>query len=340
MRVSVRIAIVIDQTNFTASLPRFHLTDLPTPIDRATRLEDAMREQGARPPRIFVKRDDLLGLAFGGNKIRNLEFSIGAALSAGATDVVTVGRAQSNHCRLTAAACARAGLRAHAVMSGPRPAAATGNLLLTELLGANVHFTGSDDCAARESLSQRIVNEINDSGGRAHFVPVGGSDPAGAAGHALAAAEIVQQMRDAAEPLDAIVLATATGGTQAGILAGLRRIGTDVRVLAFTVNKPASEARQDVGALANEVAMLIGGSAVDALAVRVDGSQLGGGYGEPTAAGRDAIRLLARTEGMLLDPTYTAKAFAGLTALAHSRAWSEDQGVVFIHTGGAPVLFT
>jgi 1-aminocyclopropane-1-carboxylate deaminase/D-cysteine desulfhydrase-like pyridoxal-dependent ACC family enzyme len=331
---------VIDQTNFTASLPRFRLTDLPTPIDRATRLEDALREQGARPPRIFVKRDDLLGLAFGGNKIRNLEFSIGAALSTGATDVVTVGRAQSNHCRLTAAACARAGLRAHAVMSGPRPAAATGNLLLTELLGANVHFTGSDDRAARESLSQRIVNEIDDSGGRAHFVPVGGSDPAGAAGHALAAAEIVQQMRDAAEPLDAIVLATATGGTQAGILAGLRRIGTDVRVLAFTVNKPASEARQDVAALANEVATLIGGSAVDAPAVHVDGSQLGGGYGEPTAAGRDAIRLLARTEGMLLDPTYTAKAFAGLTALAHSGTWTEDQGVVFIHTGGAPVLFT
>jgi D-cysteine desulfhydrase len=329
----------MEHPKFAVNLPRFRLTSLPTPIDRAQRLEASLRDEGVVPPRIFIKRDDLLGLALGGNKIRNLEFSIGAALAAGTTDVVTVGRAQSNHCRLTAAACARAGLRAHLVMSGERPAQSTGNLLLSELLGAHVVFTNSPERAVRETKARGVISQVEAAGGRPYFVPVGGSDPAGAVGHALAAAEIVQQGRESGEALDAIVLATATGGTQAGMLAGLRRIGSAVPVYGFSVNNRAAETAEDVRALVEAVASLIGAGRIDASAVHVDDSELGEGYGTPTAAANDALCLLARSEGLVLDPTYTAKAFAGLLALIRAGRFSRDETVVFVHTGGAPVLF-
>jgi 1-aminocyclopropane-1-carboxylate deaminase/D-cysteine desulfhydrase-like pyridoxal-dependent ACC family enzyme len=331
---------VIDAPNFADALPRFRLTELPMPIDRALGLEELLRSEGLRPPRIFIKRDDLLRLALGGNKIRNLEFSIGAALAAGATDVVTVGRAQSNHCRLTAAACSKAGLQAHLVMTGTRPGTTAGNLLLSELMGAHIVFTGSDDRAEREAVARHAIAEIERAGRMAHYVPVGGSDPAGAVGHALAAAELVAQMHAAEETLDAIVLATATGGTQAGMLAGLRAIGVDVPLYGFAVNKPAAETAADVRSLAQEVARLIGCDTIDEKTVLVDDSQLGSGYGMETAAGTQATRLLARTEGLVLDRVYTAKAFAGLLAMLRASHSEPGRGVVFIHTGGAPVLFT
>jgi 1-aminocyclopropane-1-carboxylate deaminase/D-cysteine desulfhydrase-like pyridoxal-dependent ACC family enzyme len=327
-----------DEPNF-AAFPRFVLTTLPTPIERALRLEDLLRAEGADPPRIYIKRDDMLGLALGGNKIRSLEFSIGAALAAGATDVVTVGRAQSNHCRLTAAACAKAGLRVHLVMSGDRPPRSTGNLLLSELFGASVTFTGSDDRVVRQGAVSSIADEIRRAGGQPYVIPVGGSDAHGAIGHAAAALEVVSQLRELGETPEAIVLATATGGTQAGMLAGLRRAGSDLEVRAFSVHKRAEESAAEVHALACTVAELIGAPAIDPGSVRVDDSQLGDGYGIPTAASQAAIELLARCEGLLLDPAYTAKAFAGLLADVRAGRWPVSQCVVFIHTGGTPALF-
>lgn len=338
--MSSSIAIVIDAPNFAAALPRFQLTQLPSPIERATRLEEHLRSEGLTPPRIFVKRDDLLGLALGGNKIRNLELTIGAALAAGATDVVTVGRAQSNHCRLTAAACAKAGLRSHIVMSGESPRVASGNLLLCRLFGAELVFTGTDDRATRQAMAQQVVEDVERAGQRAHFVAVGGSDPVGAVGHALAAREIVEQMRDRDEPLDAIVVATATAGTQAGMLAGLLKLESKTAVHGFAVNKPAGETAADVHRLGTDVARLIGAGAMDERRILVDDSQLGEGYGAPTRAGEEATRLFARLEGLILDRVYTAKAFAGLLVMVRQRRWHDGQGIVFIHTGGVPVLFT
>jgi D-cysteine desulfhydrase family pyridoxal phosphate-dependent enzyme len=331
---------MIEETNVVRDLPRLRLAQLPTPLERASRLEEALRAEGTRPPRMYIKRDDLLSLAMGGNKIRNLEFSLGAAIADGVTDVITMGRAQSNHCRLTAAACVRAGLRAHLVMSGARPAAAKGNLLLTELLGASVHFTGTDDRAMRDATAARICEEIAARGGRPLLLPVGGSDARGAVGHALLAHEIVRQCEAAGETPDVIVLATATGGTQAGLIVGLRVLALDTRVVGFTVHEPAVETSHKVAALAAAgVAILMGTSRMEPAAVCVDDTQFGAGYGVPSPAGTDALLLLARTEGLVLDPVYTAKAMAGLLALVREGRLTEDSSVVFVHTGGAPALF-
>lgn len=330
---------MIDEPNFAADLPRVRLAHLPTPLDRALRLEQVLRDEGARSLRIYIKRDDLLSLAMGGNKIRNLEFSLGKARAEGATDVVTVGRAQSNHCRLTAAACAKVGLRAHLVMSGEQPAAAQGNLLLSELFGATVHFIGKEDRTEREATAARVCEEIVAGVGRPVLLPVGGSDARGAIGHALLAHEIVVQCEAIDERPDAVVLATATGGTQAGLVAGLRKLELTTNVIGYSVHKPADASATEVLTLAREVAELIGAEAPADEDVHVDDSQLGADYGVPTAAGGAAIELLARTEGLLLDPVYTAKAMAGLLAMIRAGTSGEDAAVVFIHTGGAPVLF-
>ena len=301
--------------------------------------EEALRIGGARPPRIYIKRDDLLSLALGGNKIRNLEFSLGAAIEGSATDVITMGRAQSNHCRLTAAACARAGLRAHLVMSGERPPVARGNLLLSELLGASVHFTGTDDRAVRELTAARIAQDIVSRGDRPLVLPVGGSDARGAVGHVVAALEIARQCDEIGEQPAAIVLATATGGTQAGLVAGLRKLDSGAAVHGFSVHRPAHEATSDVRRLATDVAALIGAGRIDENAIFMDDSPLGAGYGVPSAAGQAAITLLARTEGLAADPVYTGKALAGLLAMIHEGRFAEASAVVFIHTGGTPALF-
>jgi 1-aminocyclopropane-1-carboxylate deaminase/D-cysteine desulfhydrase-like pyridoxal-dependent ACC family enzyme len=326
--------------NLVPEYPRFRLAALPSPLERAGRLEDALRAEGAIPvPRIYLKRDDLLSLGFGGNKIRNLEFAIGRALDEGATDIVTAGRAQSNHCRLTAAACARAGLRAHLVFSGVRPAVLTGNLLLDALLGARMYFSGSDDRRQRETWMSMVAFGVETMGRRPHAIPVGGSDARGAMGHVLAAAELLEQMREIGERPAAIVMATATGGTQAGMLAGLARLGVDLPVHGFAVAKSADELRAEVHRLAGEVAAEIGAPPIALERVLVNGSMLGTGYGAPTAEAQAAIELLARSEGVFADPVYTGKALAGLSALVRGSAFGADDAVVFIHTGGGPALF-
>jgi D-cysteine desulfhydrase family pyridoxal phosphate-dependent enzyme len=319
-------------------MPRVRLTELPTPLQRASRLEEALRDEGMRPPRIYIKRDDLLGLALGGNKIRNLEFSLGAAIADGATDVVTVGRAQSNHCRLTAAACARLGLRAHLVMSGDRPRVSTGNLLLSEMFGASIEFTGTEDRAAREGAAERIAEAVRTAGGRPFMLPVGGSDARGAIGHALAAMEIVAECAAIGADPRTLVLATATGGTQAGLLLGLAALGSTIVVRGFSVHKRASEARDDVARILHDAAEMIGMN-VERAVIEIDDSQLGDGYGVPSRAGDDAIAMLARTEGLVLDQVYTGKATAGLLAMVRTSRLQEAGDVVFVHTGGTPAVF-
>lgn len=322
-----------------AGHPRVRLTALPSPLQRASRLEDALRGDDANPPRIYLKRDDLLSLAFGGNKIRNLEFAIGAALANGATDVITGGRVQSNHCRLTAAACARLGLRAHLVLSGSEPEVATGNLLLCRLFGAAITYTGTDDRSVREAAMRNIAAVVSREGGRSHTIPIGGSDAAGAYGHLLAAHEVLAQAEALGEGVSAVVLATATGGTQAGMAAGLRQAGSSARVDAFAVAKSADELRPEVLRIANELAAAQGLAPFTADDIRIDDSMLGAGYGIPTAAADAAIALLGATEGVVADPVYTGKALAGLLDAVRRGAYGEDEAIVWVHTGGAPALF-
>jgi 1-aminocyclopropane-1-carboxylate deaminase/D-cysteine desulfhydrase-like pyridoxal-dependent ACC family enzyme len=323
-----------------AGLPRFALSSFPSPLHRVERLEHALRDLGyAHVPRIYFKRDDQLSLGLGGNKIRNLEFLIGQALAVGATDVITEGRQQSNHCRLTAAACAKAGLRAHLVLTGDQPARFEGNLLLDRLFGANVYFTGSDDREARQARVHKIVRTLEDSGAKPFTVQVGGSDARGAVGHVLLAEEIVDQMRVIGEDPSAIVLATATGGTQAGLLTGTRALGLRTSVLGFAVAKTPDELQADVSRLVRALEDGLRTPSVAEADIRVDGRALGDGYGVQTAEAQDAIRLLARNEGVLADPVYTGKGLAGFMEFIRSGAWTANEAVVFVHTGGAPALF-
>lgn len=326
--------------NFVPPHPRFPLATFPSPLERAWRLEVALREEGCvAVPRIYLKRDDLLSLGMGGNKIRNLEFSIGQALAEGATDVFTAGRPQSNHCRLTAAACARASLRAHIVLTGEPPSRMTGNLLLDEMVGAKLYWTGSDDRALRDTWVRSLAGTFTSLGRRAYTIPVGGSDARGALGHALAALELARQCEAIGEMPSAVVLATATGGTHAGMLVGFRKLDVPIAILGFAVAKSASELRDTVSRIAAEVAREIDAPPLAIDSVDIDDTMLGEGYGIASAAGDAAALMLARTEGVFADPVYTGKGLAGFLAAVRAGRFADAESVVFLHTGGTPALF-
>jgi 1-aminocyclopropane-1-carboxylate deaminase/D-cysteine desulfhydrase-like pyridoxal-dependent ACC family enzyme len=313
--------------------PRFPLLDGPSPLTRLARMEAVV---GGRAE-LWIKREDLLPLAFGGNNLRNLEFHVGAALADGADCLVTVGRRWSNHARLTAAAGARAGLEVHLVLSGPPTEPVNPGIMMAELLGAMVHQARTADRAERAALVDRVVSDLRAAGRRPSVLAVGGSGVTGAIGQVLAAFELADQAAALGFEPDDVVVPSATGGTQAGLLVGLRTAGLSTIVHGIAVTPPAELAP----AVANLVAEL---SAVDGLAaavdadVRIDGDQLGAGYGVPTHPADDATRLLARTEGILVDPIYTAKALAGLVARVREGVF-DGRRVVFWHAGGTPGLF-
>lgn len=321
------------------ALPRFRLFEPPSPLHRLERLAG---ELGGRTE-LWIKREDLLPLAFGGNKLRNLEFLVGAALAEGADTLVTAGRRWSNHCRLTAAAGARAGLDVHLVLSGPPARDADGEPIRTparamdELLGATVHQLATSDRAERETTIARLADELRRAGRRPHVIPVGGSGLPGAAGQVLAAAELLDQARLAGAMVDAVVLPTATGGTQAGLLAGLRASGSRAAVVGILAAHPAADLRPAIEATLAALEPLTG-VAVQPTEIVLDGNQLGAGYGIRTEAAEAAAALLARTEGILVDPIYTAKALAALIGAVREGRW-DGRRVVFWHAGGTPGLF-
>jgi len=313
--------------------PRFALIDGPSPLQRLVRLEAAL---GGRA-RLWIKREDLLPLAFGGNKLRNLEFLIGAALAEHADTVVTVGRRWSNHARLTAAAGAKAGLEVHLVLSGPATQPVNPGIELDELLGATVHQAVSADRFERSQLLEQVVASLRAEGRRVVIIGVGGSGVTGVLGQVLAALELADQAAALGFKIDDVVLPSATGGTHAGLLMGLRTAGlsSDVHGVAVT---PPDEVGPAVARLVGELGAVDGLASVDAGEIHLDPSQLGAGYGVPTEAATDAARLLARTEGILVDPIYTAKALAGLIELVSSGR-VDGHDVVFWHAGGTPGLF-
>jgi len=318
---------------------RLPLAALPTPLEPADRLGAAL---GMEPGALWVKRDDTTGLGGGGNKARKLEYLCADALDQGADALVTGGGPQSNHARMTAAAANRLGLRCTLVMAGPRPDPAVGNVLLVELLGPEVVWTdareGPMDYYAIEAAIDEACDRVAAAGGRPYRMPIGGASPVGALGYVSAAAELLEQAAaatvfDGAGP-EVVVVADGSGGTHAGLAAGLGDLDL---VLGVDVG-----ARPDldevVPAKAAEVAGLAGRPAPRGT-VQVDHGRVGDGYGAPTDECRDAVLLAARREGLVLDPVYTGKAMAGLVAARADGRIGPATRTVFVHTGGMPALF-
>ncbi|HET7703148.1 MAG TPA: pyridoxal-phosphate dependent enzyme [Candidatus Limnocylindrales bacterium] len=318
-----------------AALPRFGLLDGASPIAPLRRFSAALGG-GAE---VWIKREDLLPLAFGGNKLRNLEFLVGAALAEGADTLITSGRRWSNHCRLTAAAGARAGLAVHLVLTGPPSALGDEgpNQRLDELLGATIHVTATEDRAERAALVETVAAQERAAGRRPFVIGVGGTGPVGAAGQVLAGLEAADQLAGAGIGHATVVLPSATGGTQAGVLTGLALASPPARsVIGCAVAAPSDELRPTIDSILDGLEPLVG-IRVPPDSVVIDDDQLGAGYGRPTAAADDATRLLARTEGILVDPIYTAKALAGL--IARVRDGRLGGPIMFWHAGGGPGLF-
>lgn len=313
--------------------PRFRLAALPTPLQHAERLT---AELGG--PKIYLKRDDLTGLAMGGNKTRKLEYLVADALAKGATHLITVGAAQSNHARQTAAAARLAGLGCHLVLNAADPEPdVQGNLLLDKLLGATVHIVGTG--ADRRAKVDEVAADLTDEGGVPYPIPVGGSNGIGALGYVAAMLELAEQLWRQDIAPKAMYFAAGSGGTQGGIVLGARVHGLD-----FALNGVLVEGKSADGI---DRAVEVGGWAADELGVSAppremylaDDGHVGEGYGIPTEEGIEAIRLLARTEAVLLDPVYTSKAFAGMVADVRAGVYSPDDSIVFLHTGGSPALF-
>jgi D-cysteine desulfhydrase family pyridoxal phosphate-dependent enzyme len=316
-----------------AALPREPLAALPTPLHRLPRFGAAI---GAE---VWIKRDDAGPVGLAGNKVRKLEFVLAAARRDGADAIVIVGAEQSNACRAAAAACAQLGLRCVLVLSGDEPGRASGNLLLDRLYGAEVRFAGTTDWAALADAAAAAGDELRAGGATPYRLPAGASSPLGAVGFAVAFFELLDQLEAAGLEPATLVHASSSGGTHAGLVAGRRVAGHGPRIHAIGVaddihpDMPAAYAELATGALG----LLGGDGTIGTGDLWLDMGFLGPGYAVPTDEANDAIRLLARTEGIVCDPVYSGKALAGLVAAA--RAGALDGPVVFWHTGGWHALF-
>lgn len=311
---------------------RYPLAHLPTPLEPLERLS---RQLGG--PELWIKRDDQTGLAGGGNKTRKLEFLLADALAQGCDHLITMGAPQSNHCRQTAAAAARAGLGCSLVLRGKPPTGQNGNLLLDRLLGAHLFWSG-DEQPARQAND--VVAQLRAMGRRPYLIPYGGSNVMGATGYVLAMEELTAQLAAQRLNLDFIVFASSSGGTQAGLVLGAHVAGFRGTLLGISVDSPAETLQTHVAALATATATHLGLETVSpAERIQVNDDYIEPGYGVLTDLEREAIQLTAQLEGILLDPVYTGRAMGGLIDLIRWGAFTRRQRVLFWHTGGAPALF-
>jgi 1-aminocyclopropane-1-carboxylate deaminase/D-cysteine desulfhydrase-like pyridoxal-dependent ACC family enzyme len=294
-----------------------------TPVETADRLGAAI---GLAPGRLWIKRDDLTPLAGGGNKVRKLDHLCAAALAAGADVLVTGGGAQSNHVRLTAAAGRRLGLDVVAVFSGEAPPDASGNVVIDALFGLTMIWTGKADLVDVEAEIATVSDRLAASGRRPYAIPIGGADRVGSQGYVLAAAEIQAQVPD----VDLVVVPAGSGGTHAGLVAGF---GDHERVLGVNVGAFQDVAGR-VARLADQTAAFAGRPNPSGSA-HVDERYTDAGYGAEVEDARAAMRLAARTEGLVLDPVYTGKALAALIAGISERSIDAGTRIVFVHCGGA-----
>ena len=307
---------------------RVALAHLPTPLEPADRLGAAL---GMAPGALMIKRDDCTGLAGGGNKARKLEYLCADALAQGCDVLVTGGGRQSNHVRMTAAAANRLGLDCTIVLSSDPPSHPTGNVVLDFVLRPEMVWVGDRDYYGCEAAIEETCDRLEADGRRPYRMPIGGASAIGALGYAHAVAELAAQL---GQPPEVVVVADGSGGTHAGLVAGL---GDHSRVLGVDVGT-RPDLDEQIPAKAAETAGLAG-LAEPVGTVRIDHERFGTGYGAPTAACREALDLAARTEGLLLDPVYSGKAMAGLIAARRDGRIEPDALVVFLHTGGLPALF-
>lgn len=320
--------------------PRVRLASLPTALELGPTLPNGTA--------LWLKRDDLTGLALGGNKVRKLEFLCGAALRAGADCLITVGAGQSNHCRMTAAAGALLGMETHLILSGERPAQYQGNQLLSDRLGAHQHFTGAEPSqwGFLEIAREDLTTELASQGLSPYSIPIGGSTAVGALGYVVAFEELMDQCESLRIVPRAVVVTSSSGGTHAGLVAGRawrRHRFPDQQlpeVVAIGVAKGVVAGMPDVAALAMETLKLahLEGEVRDE-DVTVESQWLGSDYAIPTPESQAARTWAARHGALILDDVYTAKGFSGLLGLAQSGRWSTGDAVIFIHTGGYPEVF-
>lgn len=324
-----------------AEFPRTVLMRGATPIEAAPRLGEALGIE------LLLKRDDDTGLAFGGNKVRQLEFYFGQAAAEGADTVLITGAVQSNYVRVAAAAAAKLGLAAHVQLEQRVPGMdevyhSSGNVLLDDLLGAVRHNypVGEDEEGADRAL-QELAAELRAAGRRPYVIPLGpGNPPTGSLGYVAAAIELVEQMPDLSERVDAVVVASGSAMTHSGLLFGLRALGQRVPVLGICVRRAASLQRGRVEQKCAELGEMLGmSSVVGGGDVQVFDETLAPGYGQLNDEVFEAISMTARLEGVLLDPTYTGRAMAGLIALVRGGGIEAGSTVMFVHTGGTPAVF-
>lgn len=310
---------------------RLKLAHLPTPVEKMERLS---RHLGG--PELLIKRDDQTGLATGGNKSRKLEFLVAEALNQGCDHLVTTGAPQSNHCRQTAAAAAKMGLGCSVVLSGSPPEQRTGNLLLNDLLGAHVYWTNG---RSRAEVMNEVTAELCAMGRKPYLIPLGGSNVMGATSYVLAMRELGQQMVEQSLNIDFVVTASSSGGTQAGMVLGAEIYKLRPRILGISVEQAAEKLQMQVAALATATATHLGLETTSvAEKVDVNDDYVGEGYAKVGEPEREAIRMVAQKEGILLDPVYTGRAMAGLIDLIRWGAFTRGQTVLFWHTGGTAAL--
>jgi 1-aminocyclopropane-1-carboxylate deaminase/D-cysteine desulfhydrase-like pyridoxal-dependent ACC family enzyme len=313
------------------SIPSVPLAPQPTPVEELERLRGVL----GLDARLLVKRDDAIAFAFGGNKVRKMRFVAAAARTAGADTLITTGGVQSNHARVTAAAAARLGMRCVLVVNGVSPDPPSANALLDRLLGAEILYVASRD--ERAPAMDRAAEDVRRAGGKPYVIPLGASTPLGAAAFVAAIAELATQI----DPPDVIVHSTSSGGTQAGLVAGCALAGWRTHVIGISADDSSHSLNTQIRGLFPGLAELlrVEPRRLHAYDIEVDDRFVGEGYGVPTDASREAIELLARSEALFLDPTYTAKAMAGLIARARAGEFPRGTSVLFWHTGGQVGLF-
>lgn len=321
-----------------SKFPRRRYTQYATPIEKLERLSGILGG-----PTVYMKRDDLLGLAGGGNKTRKLEFLMADALSKGADTVITCGAVQSNHCRLTLAAAVKEGLRCQLVLEQRVPGSydryASGNNFLFHLLGVEaVHVVeGGSDMMAE---MQRVADELREQGRKPYIIPGGGSNEIGALGYVACAQEMLQQLFEMELSIDHIIVTSGSTGTHAGVLTGIIGQNAHIPVTGIGINRRKSPQTEAVYALCTALASKLELRQAPAKEdVIVFDDYIGEGYSRPTKEMIEAVKLVARTEAILLDPVYTGKAMAGMIDLIKKGYFGDAKNILFLHTGGSPALY-
>lgn len=317
---------------YSSRFPKTHLGFFPTPVTELTRL--SVKLGG---PRLFIKRDDLTGLALGGNKTRKLETILGDALAKGCDTIITAGAAQSNHCRQTAAAAAKLNLECHLILGGKQPDKISGNLLLDKIFGCHIHWGGAN--RKGEDIPE-LVQQLIADGKIPYIVPYGGSNELGAISFIDAVSELINQTN---QSFTHIVFASSSGGTHAGLMLGKRIFKQDFELIGISIDKDEidnQELDQHIINIANKTAKVIGlEESFSVQDLNLNTAYIGEGYGVVGELENEAIKLTAQLEGILLDPVYTGRAMGGLIDMIRTSQIDKDATVLFWHTGGAPALF-